>query len=93
MNTGQQKSSPLRPCTLVYLIMIGLTLITWWIGTLGLQGLSTSLLVLAFALLKGHMIGDWFMGLRGIRSFWRWVIVIWLLLPGALITTAFVLAS
>ena len=31
------------------------------------------------------------MGLHGLRGPWRWVILIWLLLIGVLITTAFTL--
>jgi hypothetical protein len=68
-----------------------LTGVTWGIGRAGLGGLEFSLLVLGIALLKGHLIGDWFMGLRHVRGIWRWVIAIWLLIPGGLITSAFVL--
>ncbi len=82
----------IRPCTFVYLVMIALTLATWWIGTMGLGGLQLSLTVLVFAMIKGQMVGDFFMGLRSVRGFWRWVIAIWLLVPGALITTAFVIS-
>ena len=44
------------------------------------------------ALLKGHLVGDWFMGLCGLRGPWRWVVAIWLLLPGLLIALAFFLS-
>jgi cytochrome c oxidase subunit 4 len=73
--------------------MIGLTLVTFAIGTLGIGGLDASLLVLAFALIKGLLVGDYFMGLKGIEGPWRWVIFLWLCVPGALIATAFVLAD
>jgi len=77
---------------LVYALLVLLTLVTWGIGRVGLGGLPVALLVLGFALLKGHLIGDWFMGLHGVRGIWRWVVVIWLVIPGGLITLAFVLA-
>ncbi|HSQ07423.1 MAG TPA: cytochrome C oxidase subunit IV family protein [Chromatiaceae bacterium] len=83
----------LRPCTRVYLVMLGLTLVTFAIGAAGLGGLTLSLSVLSLALIKGHMVGDWFMGLRGVRGPWRWVIALWLLLPGVLIGVAFTMAS
>jgi cytochrome c oxidase subunit 4 len=82
----------LRPCTLVYLAMIGLTLVTFGVGVSGLSGLGASLTVLAFALIKGQMLGDYFMGLKGLSGPWRWVIFLWLFLPGVLIATAFSLA-
>lgn len=83
----------IRPCTRVYLVMIGLTLVTFAIGVLGLGGLGASLSVLGFALIKGQMVGDYFMGLKGLKGIWRWVVFLWLFVPGALITTAFVLSS
>lgn len=83
----------IRPCTWVYLIMIGLTLVTWYIGRMAVGGLELSLLVLGFALFKGFMLGDYFMDLKGVRGFWRWPILIWLLIPGGLIALAFTQAS
>ena len=83
----------IRPCTFVYIVLMALTVITWLIGKAGLAGLEISLIVLAFALFKGLLIGDYYMGLRGIKGFWRWVIIIWLVLPGGLITWAFLSAS
>ena len=69
-----------------------LTAVTWAVGRPGWAASSVSLLVLAFALFKGHLIGDWFMGLSGVRGIWRWVVVIWLLICGGLITIAFLLS-
>lgn len=83
----------LRPCTRVYLVMLGLTLVTFAIGAAGLGGLTLSLSVLGLALIKGQMVGDYFMGLKGVRGPWRWAIALWLLVPGALIGVAFILAS
>ncbi|HOP16928.1 MAG: cytochrome C oxidase subunit IV family protein [Chromatiaceae bacterium] len=92
MNTTEPTRQLIRPCTLVYAVLMLLTLVTWGIGRAGLSGLGVSLLVLAFAMLKGQLIGDWFMGLRGVRGIWRWVVVIWLLIPGGLISLAFILS-
>lgn len=82
-------SAFLRPCTWVYLGLIALTFTTYAVGELGLGGLSLALLVLGIALVKGHLVGDFFMGLHGLRGPWRWVILIWLTLLGGLITLAF----
>jgi hypothetical protein len=83
---------PMRPCTFVYILLMTLTLITWGIGKAGLGGLEISLIVLGFALFKGYLIGDYYMGLRGLRSIWRWTILLWLLIPGSLIAWAFISA-
>lgn len=87
------KSTLIRPCTLVYLILLGLTFTTWYIGVSGMSGIGISLTVLGIALFKGQMIGDYFMGLKAVSGFWRWVIFIWLFVPGGLITIAFMNAS
>jgi hypothetical protein len=93
MNTMHTKRRWIRPCTAVYLSMVALTLVTFLIGAAGANGLGASLLVLAFALIKGGLLGDFFMGLKGLRGPWRWVIFLWLFVPGALIATAFILSS
>ncbi len=49
-------------------------------------------LVLGFALIKGQTVADYFMGLKRVQGPWRWPVTLWLLIPGGLITTAFVLA-
>ena len=82
----------IRTCTWVYAGLMLLTVLTWGVGRSGLSGLGLALFVLFLALLKGHLVGDWFMGLRGVRGIWRWAVVVWLLLPGSLITVAFVLS-
>lgn len=81
------------PATLVYVLMMGLTLATWQIGRAGLSGEWVAPLVLTLALFKGHLVGDWFMGLRRVTGPWRWVLVAWLLIIGTLILTAFLLAN
>jgi hypothetical protein len=83
--------SGIRPCTLIYLLLVGLTLLSWMVGTAGLHGLGASLLVLGVALIKGQLVGDWFMGLRRVRG--RWAVAIWLFVPGVLVGTAFSLAA
>ena len=92
MNGIEPTRQLIRPCTLVYAVLMLLTVVTWGIGRAGLSGLGVSLTVLAFAMFKGHLIGDWFMGLRGVRGIWRWVVVAWLLIPGGLISLAFFLS-
>jgi hypothetical protein len=83
----------LRPCTIVYLTLMALTGVTYMVGQLGLTGLSAALPILFLALLKGQMVGDYFMGLKAVRGPWRWVVFLWLLIPGTLITIAFVNAA
>ncbi len=84
-----QKRLFLRPCTWVYVFLLLLTFITWFIGVNQLSGRFFAFLVFGFALLKGQLIGDYFMGLKQVAGPWRWVIFVWLVFVGALISTAF----
>ena len=91
MNSQQTVNT--RLSTWIWMIMMLLSLVTYVVGHLGLSGLNIALGVLVLALIKGYLVGAYFMGLRHVRGFWRWPVAIWLLLPGLLITIAFVLAE
>lgn len=83
----------IRAVTWIYLLLLALTVVTFAVGEAASGGLAVSLMVLALALLKGHLLGDYFMGLAKVSGFWRWVVVIWLSLPALWIGSAFVLAT
>lgn len=83
----------LGPANITYVVMIMFTFITFYAGESGMEGLGLSLAVLGVALVKGHLLGDHFMGLAKARGFWRWIVVVWLLFPAMMIGTAFVLAA
>jgi hypothetical protein len=82
----------LHPCTWVYLLLMTLSCVTYLIGQWGLGGLGISLLVLSIALLKGQLVGSYFMGLGAVRGWWHWPVIVWLCIPGLLIGTAFFLS-
>jgi hypothetical protein len=83
----------LRACTWVWLLMLLLTSITYCIGQQGFSGLYVSLTVLLLALLKGHLVGAYFMELNRVRGFWRWPVTLWLVIPGGLISVAFIISA
>ena len=56
----------------VALTFVGLLFVTFLIGQLGLSGLGVALGVLLLALIKGQLVGAYFMGLGSLRGFWRW---------------------
>jgi len=83
----------LRPCTWVYLLLISFTFITYLVGEMGWSGLTVALLVLALAMLKGQLVGYYFMGLGRVKGIWHWPVFIWLFVPGSLISIAFYLSA
>ena len=87
------KAIGIRPCTLIYVLLMALTFVTWYIGVSGLGGLTFAYLVLGLSLLKGFLIGDYYMELKTVASGWRWIIVGWLVIPGSLISYAFYSAA
>ena len=93
MKTMTNNSQRIRTGTLIYLLLLGLTVLTWAFGRAGVDSLWASLAVFCLALFKGHLIGDFFMGLKRVDGFWRWTVVIWLVMLGVLIGTAYILAG
>ncbi len=81
----------LRPCTIIWVVLLLLTFATYVAAQLGLQGKGLILGVLILALFKGQMIADAFMGLRQVRGFWRPVVSSYFIIIGALIAGAFLL--
>ena len=79
----------IRPCTVIWLVLMGLTFVTYAAGELGLSGKAMIITLLVIALVKAQMVADYFMGLRWVRGFWRPVVTGYLLVLGALIATAF----
>jgi len=86
------QSSSVKTATFIYLLLVVLTFVTWFAGQSGLQGLHLSMLVLGIALFKIQMVADYLMGLKSVTGLWRWVISLWLLIPGSLISIAFFLS-
>ena len=82
----------IRRCTWVYLVLMFFTFITYFVGKLGLSGLGISLMVLLLALIKGQLVGAYFMGLGRLQGLWKWPVFIWLFIPGTLISIAFYLS-
>ena len=63
----------------VWLILVLLTLATYAVGKLGMGGPAIVLVLLLSVLVKGQMVADAFMGMRGLTTRWRWVVSVWLL--------------
>ena len=75
--------------TVVFVLLIALTLVTYQAGRMGLSSVEISLGVFAIALFKGALISEHFMQLKYCSGLWRWMILIWLILLGIIIYLAF----
>ena len=80
-----------RNLTVIWLLLIFLSMLGVMAVKAGLSGLFFSMVLLLMASWKIQIIADWYMGLREVRMFWRMIIYVWLLVVIALIAIAFVL--
>ena len=83
----------LKPCSAVWLLLMAMTLLTFTLGGVSLDGRLLVLLVLGIAVVKAQLVADHFMGLRRVAGFWRPLVTAYLLILGAGIGLAFVLAG
>jgi len=79
----------LRPCTWVWLALMGMTLFTLAVGQAGLGGLTVVALLLVATLVKTQLVADFFMGLKHSRFLWRMIVTIYLLVIISMIGLAY----
>lgn len=79
----------MRPCTLVWLVMMLLTVATYSIGEAGMGGTTIVLVVLGIAVIKVQIVANYFMDLRHTRWLWRGIVLGWLMLVAGLIAIAY----
>ncbi|MDH3354702.1 MAG: cytochrome C oxidase subunit IV family protein [Chromatiales bacterium] len=83
----------MRPCTIVWLVLIALTLSTLAVGKFELIDVMGGRPLVAFLLIttfiKGVMISDYFMGLKFVRRRWRIIPLIYLIIVCSLIWIAY----
>lgn len=80
-----------RFSTVLWLLLLGLTFVTYAIGMLGLSGTTITVVLLVMAVLKGQMVADHFMGLSRVKPLWRTIVLLYLLLVCGLIGLAYTL--
>lgn len=78
--------------TMIWLLLVALTLVTFRIGQSSAAGSSAMLAVLLIALVKGQMVANYFMGLRRVHIGWRMLILAYFLTVGGCIALAYQLA-
>ena len=83
----------IRPCTVVWLVLMVLTLTTLAIGKFELIDIMGGELLVAFMLvsifIKGAMVSDFFMGLKFVSWRWRMIPLIYLVIVCSLIWIAY----
>lgn len=73
----------------VWLLLVVLTLLTWWAGKAGFSGEGLVAALLASIFIKGHFVIADFMALRDVAFLWRALVHGWLILVSCLIFVAY----
>ena len=76
--SSAESNKTIRPCSLVWLLLVGLTALALAIGKLELGGSTVVGIILLSTFIKGQMVADHFMGLRHVRPLWRILVTGWL---------------
>jgi len=86
-----------RQLNFVWVVLMLATLATFAIGEIGerigIAGPLAMAALLAISIVKGRLVMLDFMGLRGVKFFWRGLMIGWLLLVSALIAIAYWIAT
>lgn len=82
----------MRVATFQWLMLLTLTGLSFGLAEAGTAGSAALFPVLLATLVKGNIVIDRFMALRGVAGAWRWIVLGWLLLVLGLIAYAFQLA-
>lgn len=78
-----------RQLNLVLVVLLLATVATFEIGERGVAGTAAMAALLAIGFVKGRLVVLDFMGLRGVKFFWRGLLLGWLLLVSTLIAVAY----
>lgn len=83
---------PLKSSTISWTVLLGLSAITFELGS-SISGQATLMAaVLALTLVKGHLVVSYFMGLHRVRLLWRLVMAAYLAAVGGVIAIAYLTA-
>jgi cytochrome c oxidase subunit IV len=77
--------------TIIWLILVVLTLVSFSIGEAGKTGSLAMLSLLFIALVKGQLVANYFMGLRHVALGWRAIVLFYFLIVGSLIAVAYMM--
>ncbi len=82
-----------KKLTIIWIILIVLTLSSTLVGYLELSGLYIVGFVLLTVVIKGQMIIDYYMGLKNVRGFWRHAMLGFVFVIPAIIYTGYILSA
>ena len=77
--------------TVIWLLLVALTVATFSIGEAGMAGKNIMLILLLIAMIKSQMVANYFMALRQTKLIWRLVMLLYFVIVGGLIALAYLI--
>ena len=77
--------------TVIWLLLVALTVATFSIGEAVMAGKNIMLILLLIAMIKSQMVANYFMALRQTKLIWRLVMLLYFVIVGGLIALAYLI--
>ena len=77
--------------TVIWLLLVALTVATFSIGEAVMAGKNIMLILLSIAMIKSQMMANYFMALRQTKLIWRLVMLLYFVIVGGLIALAYLI--
>jgi caa(3)-type oxidase subunit IV len=75
--------------TIIWLVLVILTIVTFYIGEVGVSGKGAMIAVLAITMVKSQLVANYLMGLRRVSMLWRGIMLGYFIIVGSLIAVAY----
>ena len=77
--------------TVIWLLLVALTVATFSIGEACMAGKNIMLILLSIAMIKSQIVANYFMALRQTKLIWRLVMLLYFVIVGGLIALAYLI--
>lgn len=77
--------------TVIWLVLVALTIVSFWLGETGMSGKGVMLILLVITMIKSQLVANYFMGLSKTRLLWRGIMFFYFLIVGSLIAIAYLM--
>ena len=77
--------------TVIWLVLVVLTIMTFSLGEAGMSGEVVMLTLLAITMVKSQLVANYFMGLRRTKFLWRAIMFGYFAIVGGLIAVAYLM--
>jgi cytochrome c oxidase subunit IV len=89
MNRQKTENNTYESSTVVWLVLVALTIVSFCLGETEMQGEAVMLTLLVITMIKSQLIANCFMGLHKTKLLWRGIMFSYFVVVGGLIALAY----